>query len=216
MPDDSIAGDDGNEDNKEKQEDKVEAFTVMLADNSPNFKEQEDGQGKDRSERCKNEGIADCNRNMINKTTQAPTHEEEGPTAAAKPQVESAWKTGSLFLPLEHCYPVTHRLFLDKEKHDNSPASQQKVLRKQCNHEGCTTNAVKGGFCIRHGGVRSRGKCRQEGCTNLSHIAGFCKKHGLGPKFCSHEGCVSQAYAGGVCRKHWAARALCRHSTCTN
>jgi len=84
---------------------------------------------------------------------------------------------------------------------------------KQCNYEGCTNLAQKGGVCIKHGAKVKL--CSSDGCTNQAKKGGVCKKHGAKVKLCSKEGCTNQAQGGGLCWTH-REKPKCSASECTN
>jgi hypothetical protein len=70
------------------------------------------------------------------------------------------------------------RLLKEKMVAKKSQPGVKKRIRKhkQCNHEGCTNQAVKGGVCVTHGAKHKR--CRFEGCTNQVQKGGVCTTHG--------------------------------------
>jgi hypothetical protein len=102
------------------------------------------------------------------------------------------------------------------------------VIKKQCNFEGCTKHATKGGFCVTHDPKREMKRCGFEGCPNQvvkggvccsTHVQrcifkgcpnqvykrGYCMTHGdimLKKKRCSFEGCANGVINGGVCVMH--------------
>ena len=85
---------------------------------------------------------------------------------------------------------------------------------KKCSAEGCTTKAVNGGVCKKHGAKTKQ--CTAEGCTNQAQNGGVCFKHGAKVKQCSAEGCTNQVKNGGVCIKHGAKVKQCIAEGCTN
>jgi len=88
----------------------------------------------------------------------------------------------------------------------DSAKPKSKRARKYCSHEGCTTQARKGGVCIKHGAEVKT--CNQEGCTTQARKGGVCIKHRAEVKqyhkTCSHEGCTTLAVSGyeGKCIRH--------------
>ena len=93
---------------------------------------------------------------------------------------------------------------------------QETWAKNRCSSEGCTSFAVKGGVCVKHGAKVKL--CSSEGCTNQTLKGGVCTKHGAKVKLCSSEGCSNKAQQGGVCIKHGATRARkrCKHEGCNN
>nr|CAD7447693.1 unnamed protein product [Timema bartmani] len=52
-----------------------------------------------------------------------------------------------------------------------------KPVRKDCEAEGCTKPARKGGFCRAHGRDHIISICASEGCSKFAQRIGFCGKH---------------------------------------
>jgi len=93
-----------------------------------------------------------------------------------------------------------------------------KRTRKTCTHpEGCETQAVRGGLCMKHGGTQVQAKCKHAGgCEKQAKKGGLCIAHGGTHVVykCTHpEGCEKQAVKGGLCMKHGGTqvRAKCKH-----
>lgn len=83
---------------------------------------------------------------------------------------------------------------------------------KKCTHEGCTTQSVRGGLCIRHG---AKNPCKHEGCDNHAQMRGLCCRHGAKLPTCKHEGCTKRIVKRGFCRRH-GSKLTCNYPGCTN
>ena len=94
------------------------------------------------------------------------------------------------------------------------PRPRGKRARKICSHEGCTTQARKGGICIKHGAEQKR--CSHYGCANAALNRGVCISHGAVRKSCNVEGCANKVNKGGVCVRHGAKVKKCKSEGCTN
>ena len=137
--------------------------------------------------------------------TQASTLE---PANVAYAPTEKASNAG-LFLPLEHCYPVAYTLpgEEDGEQDRVSQVYRRGVSKRQCSHENCSNNAVRGGVCVRHGTKKK--PCSREGCERQAVKGGLCIGHGgkqAPKKRCSREGCTNNAVQDGICVKHGAQK----------
>ena len=105
--------------------------------------------------------------------------------------------------------------------------------------KGCTSCAVKDGFCTRHSAnlaklktktcsqlkrkkpqssasttKRARRPCSIDECTNRALKGGVCCRHGA-KRNCSQEGCTNHVVNGGVCLRHGAKVKRCSHEGCT-
>ncbi|CAK9022538.1 Probable WRKY transcription factor 19 (WRKY DNA-binding protein 19), partial [Durusdinium trenchii] len=76
---------------------------------------------------------------------------------------------------------------------------------KRCGEEGCEKRALKGGYCVSHGGGR---RCEFEGCMkSASGKSSLCVAHGGNRgKRCGEEGCEKRALKGGYCVSHGGGR----------
>ena len=66
------------------------------------------------------------------------------------------------------------------------------TTRKECNEDGCTSQAKSKGFCESHG------ECSVNGCKKEVKARGLCAEHGT----CKEDGCTNQVVAKGFCGKH--------------
>ena len=90
----------------------------------------------------------------------------------------------------------------NEESGDASPLKKmhkQSRRRKKCSHAGCTTYAIRGEVCMRHGVKRK--EYSHDGCTENSQRGGLYIRHGTMHKRCSHEGFSNRAIKGGVCMR---------------
>ena len=90
------------------------------------------------------------------------------------------------------------------------------TTRKECNEDGCTSQAKSKGFCESHG------ECSVTGCKKEVKGKGLCEEHGT----CNEDGCTYQAKSKGFCESHGECsvidctkkvkgRGLCaEHGTC--
>ena len=99
--------------------------------------------------------------------------------------------------------------------------TKRKRFRKVCTKNGCTSFAINGGVCRKHGAHVTL--CSTEGCTNVAKKHGLCKRHGAydpalevsPPKEkkrkitgCSHPGCTLPIHKGGECISHAVQREM--------
>ena len=151
------------------------------------------------------------------------------PKQKQKKTVESAYT--SLLEKIEELYKLeTHLIESLSLKMDEEPSFAEHIIKKldecirndlnktmlamakessvtvseQCNKEGCTNQAQKGGV-MRHGAKKKK-LCSSEGCTKQAQNRGVCIKHGAKRKLCSNEGCTNKAVKGGVCIRHGAKK----------
>jgi len=100
--------------------------------------------------------------------------------------------------------------------------TKRKRFRKVCTIDGCTSFAINGGVCRKHGAHVTL--CSTEGCANVAKKHGLCKRHGAydpalevssPPKEkkrkitgCSHPGCTLPIHKGGECVSHAVQREM--------
>lgn len=92
-----------------------------------------------------------------------------------------------------------------------APRARQK--KPMCFIEGCTSQAVHRGICVKHGARGRSQNCLQPNCTSKAVLKGVCVRHGA-RGMCSFAGCNSNALRRKLCVKH-GANGICRVPTCT-
>nr|CAD7196823.1 unnamed protein product [Timema douglasi] len=104
-------------------------------------------------------------------------------------------------------------------KNDYSIADVSTNYKKKCWMYNCYKEAVKEGYCLKHGGNKSRKWCKMEDCTRCPVKGGYCKPHGGTTirKLCKKEDCLKWPVKGGYCEAHGGikSRKPCKKENCT-